>query len=129
MLQPSFNPELMKRARENLTIYFVLALAGLIIASFDQLILGAVCVAVAGYFCSLVKDDRPSLLQLLSFYPFWKWFSAIYMLGMSALALHYMSELSEIVMHANPLALVVVIFFPILVPWIRHEYLLFRQSK
>ena len=118
--------------RRNLLISWVLFLIAFISASILNYEMGIIAIGVfgggAGYYRNKIKDDKPSLDELVGFIPLWKWFSVVYMLVLSALSLHYLSELSAALTVVNPVIVMVITFFPILVPWIRYEYLLYSKS-
>jgi len=118
--------------RGNLIISWILVLIAFISASTLNYEMGVIAIGVfgggAGYYRNKIKDDKPSLDELLGFIPLWKWFSVVYMLALSALSLHFISELSEALTVVNPVIVMAIIFFPILVPWIRYEYLLYNKS-
>ena len=118
--------------RGNLLTSWILVFIAFISASVLNYELGTIALGVfgggAGYYRNKIKDDKPTLEELVGFSPVWKWFSVVYMLGLSALSLHFLSELSEALTVVNPIIFVAVTFFPILVPWMRYEYSLYIKS-
>jgi len=81
------------------------------------------------YRARLPKQNPACLGEQLEKHPILKWFTVIYLLVVAGLSLNYIGELSEIHMKTNSFLLILFLFFPIFILWLREDYTLYVNSK
>ena len=109
----------------NLKTSWFLFFVAIIFAVLNQILLACFVGGVSQYYRDLIDDKKPSLEKLISFHIIWKWFSVVYYITASALSLYYMTELKNI----GAAQFVLLIMFPIIPPWFRYDYLLFKKMQ
>ena len=120
--------------RQNLTISWALIVTGLSLASLLDGNWPIIIVGVFGGIASLYRSHLPKskpfrLGEYLNQNPVLKWFTVIYLLILAGLSLKYIEELSGLLMNNNPILLVLVIFFPFLMIWVKQDYMLYVNNK
>ena len=120
--------------RRNLIISWVVFASGLAIASFLEGNWPFIAIGISGWlgnhFRAQIPKQKPERLgEYLERYPRLKWFTVIYLLIMAGLSLNYIGEFSEISLKTNPALLMLVLFFPFLILWLKQDYTIYVNSK
>ena len=120
--------------RKNLVTSWLILTWGMVFASFldgnwQMLVMGAVG-GVSGYYRVRLPKRSPARLgDYLNSHPILKWFTILYLLIMAGLSLRYMGELSEILMSVNLALLVLILFFPFFVLWLKQDFTLYVNNR
>ncbi|WP_455208420.1 hypothetical protein [Kaarinaea lacus] len=119
----------------NLVTSWALYLIGSILAcilSYEAGIASLVLFTAGGtYYRNKIIRENPSIQEIIGFNPIFKWASVAYMLLLSGMALYFVYELSEFskAYTFSPFAIVILMFLPILVGLLRHDFYYYVNSK
>ena len=94
-------------------------------AVLDYFIVVVISGFIAQYYREKVVTKRISLIELISFHPFWKYFTVIYYFLACIYALTHQEYMSQI----GAAQFVLLGMFPLIVPLIKIDYVLFKQLQ
>lgn len=101
-------------------------LLGMALAGANQQVLGGLFIGVSFWIRSMLNiPPTPSPMVLIQKMPIWKWFSVIYLLGLVYLTIIKHEEL----LGMNVLFLLILYFFPFIIPYIINEYRIYQGLK
>lgn len=120
--------------RKNLVLSWATFILGVTVAilidSVWSMLTFGLFTAFSGIYRARLPKQTPARLgEQLEKHPKLKWFTVIYILVVAGLSLNYIGELSEIHMKTNSFLLMLVLFFPIFILWLKEDCTLYVNSK